>query len=285
MPRFYLTFIFLCVIFIINAENTEHFSIERADSFLIKGNYLDCIIECEKILYYSKSADLHRDALIIKGEALKIQGEYHKAAESFNQIRILSPDDSLFHLKIYELALCQYLAGDHNNVLTTITKWEQYNNKKNLPADILLVKVLAQNSLFQFSEAYQELSEWLQQNNYASREFERLYKKRSCPKKKNPEHAKNMSMIIPGLGQFYSSRCIEGGISFILNAGALTFGVYHIYLGYYFTGYVTGFTLLHKFHSGGMRRSEVLAKTKNEKNIIEFNKKFINIWKETIFLD
>jgi len=276
MLKYFLIYIFLCVTYITNAQNTNY-SIDKCNNYLKNSQYLDCIIECERILFYTDSLNIKKQALLIKGLAEKKQHKYTKASETFSQLRITNPNDSLFTIKTYQTALCNYLAENYEEAINTITQWEIFNNQKDINEDIILIKILSLNSLFRFKEAHIEVNK-LNTNSNTVLKLNKLYHKRKTPRRKNPELSKNMSMIIPGLGQCYSSRWVEGGVSFILNAGALAFGGYHIYQGYYFTGYITGFTLLHKFHSGGMKRSATLAETRNKKNIIKYNQKFIEIW-------
>lgn len=282
MLKYYLTFIFLCATFIINSQNIPY-SLNNCNQLLKSNKHIECIIECERVLFHSNSPREQKQALSIKGKALKNQHQFSKAAETFQQIRITSSKDTLFNEKFYEEALCNYLAGNFENTINIIQQFEFLSNNKISTSDIILIKILSLNSLFKFEESKELLLKYLNFTNSNDKiiaTVNNLYKKRNIPKKKNPELAKNMSMIIPGLGHIYADRWIEGGISLALNAGALAFGIYHIYYGYYFTGYVVGFSLLHKFHSGGMKRSYILVETKNKKNIANFNKQFLSFWEQ-----
>jgi len=283
MQKFYLIFIFLYVTCITNAQ-TKEYSLERCNELLTSNNISECIIECEKVLFYSNIPSEHKQALFIKGNVLKNQKDYRKAADVFSQIKINSPKDSLFYSKTYEISLCYYLVGQYNEAINNIKQWEIYNPNK-ITLDLLVLKTLCMNSLFDFSNAKNELGSYFENqgiNSEVRERFDELYKKRKLPKKRNPELAENLSMILPGLGQCYSSRWGEGAVSFLLNAGALSFGIYHIYYKYYFTGYVVGFTLLNKFHSGGKRRAYILAETKNKKSISRFNEKLVTLYEELV---
>ncbi len=282
MQKSCLTFIFLCVTFTISSQN-NNYSLEYCQELLNNNKHTECIIECERVLFYSSLPEDQKKALYLKGLSLKQQLDFNKAAETFNQIRITSISDTLYTNKFYEESLCNYLAGNFETALTNINQYEYLSSNKIIPGSILMVKILCLNSMFEFEEAKNTTLTLIRNNHLDSTlicDTKDLYRRKNYPRKKNPETAKNLSMVMPGLGHIYSGRWVEGSISFVLNAGALTFGIYNIYINYYFTGYVIGFTLLNKFHSGGMKRSYILAETKNERNISHFNKRFLELWKQ-----
>ncbi|GAF05901.1 hypothetical protein [Saccharicrinis fermentans] len=287
MQKSCLIFIFLCVTFIINSQN-HNYSLEYCWKLLSENKHTECVIECERVLFYSGSPEDQKNALFIKGLSLKQQLDFNKAADTFNQIRITSSESTFFNEKFYEQSLCNYLAGDFENALTNINQYEYLSHGDTIPNEILLVKILSLNSLFHFEDAKNATLALITNNNLNSElinSTENLFRRKNCPRKKNPEKAKNLSMIVPGLGHIYAGRWVEGGISFVLNAGALSFGLYNIYIEYYFTGYVIGFTLLNKFHSGGMKRSYILAETKNKRNIVNFNQHFLELWRQIAHAD
>jgi tetratricopeptide (TPR) repeat protein len=283
MPKYYFIFIFLCATFTIKGQ-TGGYSLSRMDSLFNSGNLELCRLECNRVLFFSTDAMAHRRAMVLKALVSKQTDQYQKAIEDLQQIRIFSTTDTLLPFKAYHLALCYYLTGDNENVLAALLPLEHLPDTTQLMPEALLLKALALNNLKQHQQAKSvllKLSE-LPGNQHKKEDFankvQSLYHKREVPRTLNPELAKNMSMIIPGSGHIYAGRPVEGSISFLLNASALAFGGYHIYQGYYFTGYVIGFSLLHKFHTGGMRRSEILADTRNKEKQARFNDRVVQIF-------
>jgi len=157
-------------------------------------------------------------------------------------------------------------------------------NSSILP-DLLLLKTLSHNQLFQHEKAKKTLQTLEQQTNN-----EALYKQivndlyiNNKPKKfKDPDIAHKLAMFIPGSGHIYSGAIGEGIINFLLNASALGFGAWHTYTGYYFTAYVVGVTSLERFYTGGKRRAENLAEWKNTENANKLNLQILSYFESEI---
>ncbi len=204
----------------------------------------------------------------------KSLARYREVQTELNRIGVIrAPEDTLFTMRAYELALAQYMTEDYQDALNTLENCVIMLSEENTATGSLLtLKALCHNQLFQFDEGERTL---IQLQQLVPEEQAILYAKaikkyEDTPKYKDPEKARHLSLL-PGLGQVYTGKVFEGGISFLLNASALGFGAWQVYSGYYFTGYVVGVTLLQKFHSGGQHRAELLAVQKNRKNILEFN--------------
>lgn len=200
---------------------------------------------------------------------------YNNAIATIERINLRNPSNPLFAKKAYQLAFCQYMAGNYQDAIGTI---DLYNSM--LADDIeckqklLKLKVFSHNHLFEFEEARKTLGELKKHTDedLSINQIQSLYD--DAPNYKNPEKAKHLS-ILPGLGQVYCGDFFEGSMNFLLNASALGFGAWQVYSGYYFTGYVVGITLLQKFHSGGQHRAQILARQKNRENALKFNVKIV----------
>lgn len=232
-------------------------------------------VEYERIAYLSDDLKTRQKAIFEKALIFKERGDYSKAVNTIERINIRNAKDPLFAKKAYQQALCQYMAGSYQDAIGTI---DLYNSMLagdiQLKQKLLKLKIFSYNHLFEFQKARETLDELKKHADadFPSSRIESLYDE--APNYKNPEKAKYLS-ILPGLGQAYSGKIFEGSINFLLNASALGFGVWQVYSGYYFTGYVVGVTLLQKFHSGGQHRAQILAEEKNRENALEFNVKVV----------
>ncbi|PZX16878.1 hypothetical protein LX69_01692 [Breznakibacter xylanolyticus] len=277
MRKFFSIFISLCVIYTIDVHSQSLPVFNRVDSLMLAGSFFQASIECDRVMFNSDSMELNRIALLKKAYAQKSMGNYEKAIELLTQFRPANNhQDSLWVVKFSELALCHFLDKNFESSLAALAGIRNESIKSEQFYDIRLLKIVNLNSLYRFEEAKELMESAFVDCHLDCSQVDMIYRKRYLPKRRNPETAKNLSMIIPGSGHVYSGRFGEGGINFLLNAGALSFGVYHIYYGYFFSGYVIGFTLLHKFHSGGMHRAEILAEAKNLRDMTRFNESVIN---------
>ncbi|WP_291859236.1 hypothetical protein [Marinilabilia sp.] len=262
-----------------NAQVEKSVYWNNADSLLTARNYTGSLVELERIVFTTSDQKVRQKAIFRKAMVHKSTGRYEEVQAELTRIGVIrNPKDSLFTLKAYELALAQYMTEDYQSALNTIENCTiMLPEKHQAIQSLLTLKALCHNQIFQFDEAEKTLVEL---QKHVPEEQSALYTKAigrydDTPKYKDPEKARHLSLL-PGLGQVYTGKVFEGGVSFLLNASALSFGAWQVYSGYYFTGYVVGVTLLQKFHSGGQHRAELLAIEKNRKNILEFNTEITN---------
>lgn len=250
-----------------------------ADSLYHAQQYFRSAIEYERILFEQEDAGIQRRALLQKALSLKHQQRYTDAIHELNRISIRDPQDTLLAHKSYQLAACYYLNKNYQQCIEGIVMVQTALMNHPILTDLLILKILSHNHLFQHEQARQtliELSKHSGNGTLYQQIAHDLYESDKPKKYKNPEKAHNLSMIIPGTGHLYSGAIGEGAISFILNASALSFGAWHVYSGYYFTGYVVGVTTLERFHTGGKKRAENLAIWKNTENANQLNLQIIS---------
>jgi len=272
--KFFLIFIFLFAISSTNAQVTENAYWNKADSLLNSGNLTGGLVEMERVVFTTSDQSVRQKAIFKKAMIHKSMARFPDVQTELNRIGVIrNPEDTLFTMRAYELALAQYMTEDYQDALNTLENCVIMLSEDNPATESLLtLKALCHNQLFQFHEAEKTLVQLKQQSPKPQSALyaKALKKYEDAPRYKDPEKARHLSLL-PGLGQVYTGKVVEGGISFLLNASALGFGAWQVYSGYYFTGYVVGVTLLQKFHSGGQHRAELLAIQKNRKNILEFN--------------
>ncbi|PWD99133.1 tetratricopeptide repeat protein [Marinilabilia rubra] len=271
----YLICIFLSATFLTNVKAAEISDLwHKADSLYKVRDYIGSIVEYERIVFLSKNIGTTQKAIFKKAEVYKHIGNYPKVEEELMRIGIRDPKDSLFATKAYELAFAQYMKENYRDAENTIETYSALLETSHPKLKSLYtLKALCHNQLFEFKEAKECLTKSFREvASEKSKYLNILAFYKDTPKYKDPEKARHLS-ILPGLGQAYCGKIFEGGISFLLNASALSFGAWQVYTEYYFTGYVVGVTLLQKFHSGGQHRAETLAKERNRKEIIRFNTK------------
>lgn len=222
---------------------------------------------------------MQRRALLQKALSLKHQQRYADAIHELNRIAIRNPQDTLLAEKSYQLAACQYLNKSYQQCIDGIAMVQHTLANDPMLAHLLTLKTLSHNHLFQHEQARQtllDLSQHAENGTLYQQIAKDLYENDQPKRFKDPEKAHNLSMIIPGTGHLYSGAFGEGAINFLLNASALSFGAWHVYTGYYFTGYVVGVTTLERFHTGGKMRAKNLAIWKNTENANQLNLQIIS---------
>ncbi|MEI6574687.1 MAG: hypothetical protein WCO63_00750 [Bacteroidota bacterium] len=261
-----MIFIFLCVPYSIRAEDAQR----KADSLYRAGAYYEASLEYERSYFLASDPAQRCLALLEKAECLKQIGEYSKAAARLREVPHFGVSDSLFSRLAYQIALCDYLAGDFQAARAALTENDLSFINKGDSQNACLLKVLIWNELHQYDSAQLTAIQYVRNtisNAEEAAKYETslnyLYKPRRIPKIRNAESAVWMSRFIPGLGQTWLGYPGEGSISFLLNASALGLGIYGIISGYPITGYFLGASFLQKFYFGGLNRTEYLAGRRN----------------------
>lgn len=192
---------------------------------------------------------------------------FDKAIRELSRIKLYLLDSNQLISYYYEKILCLYLQGAFHEVLSTID--EMYLNMTDSSQCIstLLLQTFTYNELHQWNIAKEKALQYANtltspEKDSLIMEINILYEKKNIPKLKNEKTSKILSFI-PGFGHIYAGYWGEGMVSFLLNAGVLTFGVYEIFMGYYITGYLLGAGILSATYFGSSDRAAFLLKKHN----------------------
>jgi TM2 domain-containing membrane protein YozV len=131
----------------------------------------------------------------------------------------------------------------------------------------MFLEILSYNELRQWSEAKKVFA------NYSknAKVTDSLYAFEKKPRLRSITKAHTLSMIIPGMGQWYAGYPSKGLVSLGIQAGSLAFGVYSAWHGFYFSGFFTGAGLFNTFYQGGGRYASALAERKNAELTQRYN--------------
>jgi tetratricopeptide (TPR) repeat protein len=244
-----------------------------ADSLVTAGNYFRGAIEYERVIYENDDQKIQKQALFKKAITLKMDKRFDEAINELNRLSIRNVNDTLFGAKIYQLALCLYLNENYQKAISTIEINRLMITDSHVSNELNVIKILCYNFIYNYEEAKNLISQLPQAELWLSE----LYPKDKLPKFKSPEKGANLSMFVPGAGQAYAGAIGEGAFNFLLNASALSFGVWQAWNGFYFTGYMVGVTMLERFYTGGKHRAAILCEQRNLKTANILNQKIMEI--------
>lgn len=212
-------------------------------------------------------------------------GEIGESLQTLDRIHLHGINDSLRYEILYQKILCSYLTGNFTQTDSYIIQAEPIGGKlsERLEIQLSALKILSLNEQFKWDLARDELMNVAKHNDFLNSDNQdffnnliSLYSKDSIPKMKS-ENILFWVSFIPGGGIIYAGKPLEGAFNFLLNTSALSFGLYQIYYGYYFTGYFGGAILLEKFYFGGRKRAEFLLEKRNTEKAAEFNKRIKSV--------
>ncbi len=279
--KYYLTFIFLCVRFLTNAQNNVF---AEADKLYAKQKYFEAAIECERIIYNSNNNETIANSLLRKAVCYKQMLQFDKASQTLDRVNFFMLPDSLHFQIRYENALNSYLYGSFEYAEHQLKQLQYFIHDTNLTNKAILLNVLIQNELKNWDKA-KDLSikhiKYHVPDNTVRDSLIRLitdiYNKKSQPKIKSPQKGKILSTFLPGLGQIYAGYPAEGIFNTSLHLIFIGVAGVSVYYKYYLTGYFGGLGLLQKFYYGGIKRTDFLVRKKNHLKIRKYNDNIKNI--------
>ena len=267
--RYCLTCISLFVIFSTRGQDVRGQDFRgQADSLYRSGRYFDASIAYERILFENNDPNAQLVAIFGKTRCLKQEGRYDQAMTFLENWQAYPfPDSSLAEIH-YQQALCTYLGGHFENVLSLVDRWS-YEHGGHPPTPMLVVlKILALNELGRWKEAGDAYHAFVAQREPA-KALPDLYL--HIPRLKSVEKAQWLSQFIPGAGQFYAGRPGEAIFSILVQTAGIWFAVVSFEQHYYVSAWLIGAALFGAFHMGGVRRAEVLVRQSNRKKMLAFN--------------
>lgn len=269
--RLCLICVFLCHAYLIKAEATDPFVL--ADSFANAMQWRLAALEYDFVGFYNSQSDIKSKAILRKAECLKQLGKYSEAQSSLDKIVFDNIPDSLAKKIRYEHILCAYLASDYAAVETQVIQIRSDDKKFIELYSAIPIYVLSLNEQGKWGQAKKELLDYFnligKEENKAA--VEEIYSKGNIPKLKKIKTAKLLSYILPGTGHMYLGYWGEGLASASLNALAVSFLGYNVYVERYFTSLSMGMGLLQKFYFGGTYRVTYLTEKKNYQLKKKFN--------------
>lgn len=271
--KYSLIFIFLCALSSTKAE------VLLPDSLFATGNYKLASLEYERLISKATEAKDLNALRYKRAKCFKLLGEYSKAQVEFSKVSYWALSDTLSAIYHYESALCDYLAGSFTNALF---QTDQINTTlivdNNMRANIAFIRTLSYNELMQWDNAKAQAISYVKMvhskavSDSIENILENYYKRKNLPRLKSEKRA-NLYRMLPGLGQAYVGRPMEGAVNFTLNLAFLSFGVWQIFEGYYLTGYFVGAIGMNKVYFGGHARTAILLEKHNYRVKKEFCEK------------
>lgn len=241
-----------------------------ADSLFQQHAYFEASVEYERVLFSNSDAEQTMHAVQQKIQCLKQQRQFAQAIRFIQSNRNERLPDSVNYQLYYEQILCAYLAGDYENALSIVEQVKfSYPVYKN-DTKLMLLQILSLNELQQWKQAGQVYNSLIASKQPADT-MQSPY--RNLPHLKNKDKAQWLSTFIPGGGQFYAGKHVEGLAAVVIQGAGIYFGITSFQQHYYVAAWLVGAGLFGSFHMGGVRRSETLVEQYNQKKMAEFNSK------------
>jgi len=258
--RFCLICIFLCARFFTSAQ-----TLPQADSLFQRGEFLQAGIAYERLIY---QGDKRVNTLLLKkAYCYKARHLYEEAYQILQRADLFIEHDSLKWDLYYESMLTAWLAGKNDLAMNKVQELRYYFPSVAHPMTDL-VEILSLNQQHRFADAEIKLKAAIRNHHLTGDSL--IYQDRRF-RLRNPEKAHDLSLFLPGVGQWYAGYTGRGLTSGLIQAGFVAFTITSFLNGYYLSGVYTGVGLFYLFNSGGARHARYLAEKKNGEIVENLN--------------
>ncbi len=251
--KFNLTLLLIFSLFLISYSESP---IETAKFLEENGDYYNAITEYKRAFFFKKDPDL----LIKIGMLERKENNYKESISYFNQaLEIIEDKDSKTKIKLYIVSnyiiIGNYLASEM--ILEKFSDNEIKGYEKLITLDKILIYISTDREI-QALRLIQKLNIKKDIRKF-SRQIIALHNQ-----KIDPNNAKGLSTIIPGMGQFASGDIKNGLNAFLLN-GAIFYLWYHLFTEKNYIDLVFYFLNLKRYYLGQREKAASIAEKHNEK--------------------
>jgi hypothetical protein len=246
------------------AKATDRSPSAEADSLYAAGSFALAGLEYERAYFKSTDEKARALALLKKSYCLKQQKDLAGAYTNLQRVEHHGLGDSLEYAVRYEKVLCAYLISEYGNAEYELQQMDFFIADTSFTNQALFLRALVLSELEKWTE-----TEITMRKYFATRHIrtdtmnfsEWLYPKGL----RSAKTAKLLSLVVPGLGQWYSGHGGRALSSLLLQGAAATFAVISIMNGFPLQGIFTGTVMFLRFYGGGARYAGRLAEERNEK--------------------
>jgi hypothetical protein len=177
------------------------------DSLFAIGKYELAAYEYEKVIFNSKSDTITNEVLLKKAYCYKNLLDFNSCYINLNRIKTSPENQELYFTYSYEKALCLYMLNNYSGCNIELNLIEQNVLDSTLKNNCLLLKTLTLCELEKFDESkktFEKLANLYNMEEKAD-SIAIAFKTLNI---KSERKAKILSMVFPGLGQFYAKKAI-----------------------------------------------------------------------------
>lgn len=235
-----------------------------------KFNYDEAISYYQRILFFDKQSygSLIHQRL---GNCFFNTGNYDKAAESYDIAWYSEKNDSIKHELAFQKISSLLLQDKFQFALIEILNFneslpEYFQKRKEFYSGIIYFGLEDfERSKFHFDAVITQPE--------LENELKLLFEKNKKLERLNPKKARILSMIVPGLGQFYSGD-IKNGINSLLLTGLFAYLYIHTAINFsLLEGYLIVFPWFQRYYTGGFKRAGLNTETiKSNKRAVIYQK-------------
>lgn len=239
-------------------------SFDFANELFAKKDYLGASVTYRRVIYFDKTEVYRKDCYKNIADCLYETQQYEEAADYYELAFFQQKTDSAKAEVIFRKMSCYLIQNNFEYAEIELLNLPSKLNAEQAKRKIFYTGVL-NFSVEKYDLAKTQFLSLIDSTNTESRKkIEQLFTKNEKINKLNPRAARIMSMIVPGLGQFYAGDIKNGTNSIILTVGIATWGIMAaIKSSSPFDVLVTAAPWFQRYYMGGYKKAEQI--TINEK--------------------
>lgn len=241
-------------------------SFDFANELFANKDYLGASITYRRVIYFDKTEVYRKDCYKNIADCLYETQQYEEAADYYELAFFQQKTDSAKAEVIFRKMSCYLIQNNFEYAEIELLNLPSKLNAEQAKRKIFYTGVL-NFSVEKYDLAKAQFLSLVDSTNTVSRKkIEQLFIKNEKINKLNPRAARIMSMILPGLGQFYAGDIKNGTNSIILTLGIATWGIVTAVKSTSpFDVLVTAAPWFQRYYMGGYKKAEQIAINEKKK--------------------
>ena len=208
----------------INAQNLAQ-TFELAEHLLSLGQYGAALENYERVLFFDEENQYKSDCFYQMAVCSQKLGRWNEAGRYYNLAFYATEEDEIHREIQFQLVAVKLLSQDFIAAKEELFVLEELLAGEEEPR-FLFYSGIAAFVMENYDSAEVYLNKYLGEDLDARIRLQQLFTQNEKISRINPKRARILSIILPGLGQFYAGDVKSGLNSLILTAGIMALGIH-----------------------------------------------------------
>jgi tetratricopeptide (TPR) repeat protein len=273
IQNLWLAFVLFGCSYSVRAQSLAQ-TFDLAESFYAQNDYTRASQTYRRVLFFDEQKEYSPRCFYKIADCLYRSGRYSEAAPYFDQAYFSSGSDSLRAETLFQKASCYLLMQDYRyaqvellNMPDHLTEQQQF-------------RLNMYNGILYFSlEEYETSRDYffkIAKDSTAKVQIKELFEQNKRIEHLSPRRARLLSMLLPGLGQFYAGDVKNGAVSLLLNSGLMYWGARMLATGGGVDAIFTVLPWFQRYYAGGFNKTALIAEERKQKQRREVYNKLLD---------
>lgn len=224
------------------------------------------VTEYKRYIFFHPDGDQTSDAYYRIASAYRDQQKWQAAIESFRMAMHTAHTDSLRYRSELALAVTHIASGNYSAAEITLLKLEMSVPPRYVKQRAAFLRALANLYAKKWDHAYKAFEAYFLQNPDPDMQgkIDSLIHEVSNFQYVSPDSARQLSALIPGLGQIYAGDWGNGLNALLLNGSMIAWMWYKVTHRYFADAWTIHYFLFRRYYAGNMYHAQRIAEEHND---------------------